>query len=85
MVQREFAFPLPLAWPRGNVQRKAYERELIEYVLLMQPLVGAATSEQRQELLDVMAPFAADLPKLWARGDMPTEIGDFLTMFVTKA
>ena len=81
MVQREFAFPLPLAWPRDTEQRKAYERELIEYVLLMQPLVGATTSDQRQELLDVMAPFAADLRKLWARGDMPAEIGDFLTMF----
>lgn len=81
MVQQEFAFPLPLAWPRDNEQRKAYERELIEYAASMRPLVDATTGDKRQELLDVMSQFAGDLRKLWPRGDMPAEIGDFLTMF----
>jgi hypothetical protein len=81
MVQREFAFPLPLAWPLDNAQRKAYERDLIEYAALMRPLVDATTSDKRQELLDVLSQFAAELRKLWARRDMPAEIRQFLTMF----
>jgi hypothetical protein len=47
----------------------------------MQPLVAATATEQRKELLDVLASFADDLRKLWAQDDMPAEIGEFLKMF----
>lgn len=78
---REFAFPLPLAWPREKGERREYQSALIEYTRLMQPLVAATATEQRKELLEVMASFADDLRKLWARDDMPAEIGEFLKMF----
>ena len=77
----EFAFPLPLQWPREAEQRKAYERALIDYALLMQPLVAAADGDQRRELVDALSGFARELRQLWRLSDMPREIEEFVAMF----
>lgn len=79
--EAEFAFPLPLQWPSEEEDRKAYERALIDYALLMQPLVAAAEGEQRRELLDALSDFARELRQLWGSSNTPAEIGEFIAMF----
>jgi hypothetical protein len=75
--RREFAFSLPLEWPRETDQRFAYEKALIEYAEMMTPFTRA-DSESRQELLIALAPFARGLHELWLPSEFPDSIRAFL-------
>lgn len=79
--EREFVFALPLRWPGEEGDRKIYERALIDYAMVMRPLLAAADSNERRELLDTLSVFARELRDLWSPGAMPAEISEFLTIF----